>query len=308
MGGGTFNTNSYRSYTNSVASKPREEVFTSRAIDPSLDPKGVKLRESRDSADNPNATPIIVALDVTGSMGAIAEAIARKGLGTLFQGILDRKPVPNPHLMFMGIGDAVTDQAPLQVSQFEADNRIVDQLTKIWLEGNGGGNNCESYDLAWYFAGRHTAHDSMAKRGKRGYLFTIGDEETPPQLTRPQLLRIQGDAFAGEGDAFPSRQSLTEAQRLYDVFHVVIEEGSYCRGHDHRVKAAWRELLGQKVIHLADYHLLAETVVSAIQVTEGADHGTVAKGWGGSPGAENVIGRAVSSLPRGVPAPRQLGV
>src|SRR6187549_974655 len=113
MGGGSFSTNNYRAYTASVASMPREEVFASRKIDPSLDPKGVSFRESRDSADSPQATPIIVALDVTGSMGAIAEAIARKGLGTLFQGILDKKPVQFPHLMFMGIGDASCDTSPL---------------------------------------------------------------------------------------------------------------------------------------------------------------------------------------------------
>src|ERR1044071_10068148 len=93
MGGGTFSTNDYRTYSSSVRSKSQEEIYTSRAIDPLLDPKGVTLRESRDSADNPLSTPIIVALDVTGSMGAIAVEIAKSGLGTLFQGIFDRKPV-----------------------------------------------------------------------------------------------------------------------------------------------------------------------------------------------------------------------
>lgn len=303
MGGGSFDTNSYRSYTDSVKSKTTDEVYSSRSIDPLLDPKGVKLRESRDSMDNPLATPIIMALDVTGSMGMIADAIARGGLGTLFQGILDRKPVTDPHLMFMGIGDAACDTAPLQVSQFEADNRIVDQLTKLWLEKGGGGNNHESYDFPWYFAARHTAHDAMAKRGRRGYLFTVGDEEPPSVLTRAQLQKVLGGDVQVD---VASAVSLTEARRLYDVFHVVIEEGDYCRTHDHRVKATWREVLGQRVIHLADHKLLAETVVSAIQVAEGADHAVAAAGWGAS--ARGVIERAVSSLPRGVPAPRRLGV
>lgn len=307
MGSGSFDVNSYRSYSDSVASKPVDQVFSSRTLDPYLDPKGVLCRESRDSADNPESTPIIVALDVTGSMGMIADKIAKSGLGQLFQGIIDRKPVKFPHLMFMGIGDAACDRAPLQVSQFEADNRIVDQLTKIWLEGGGGGNSHESYDLAWYFAGRRTSHDAMLKRGKRGYLFTVGDEEPPEHLTIAELKRVFGDTGLGEAHGVTkAADSLLEARRLYDVFHVIIEQGDYASGHGDRVKTRWRETLGQNVIHLADYHVLAETVVSAIQVREGVDHATAAKGW--SAGAQNVIERAVSSLPRGVPAPRQLGV
>lgn len=304
MGGGSFDTNSYRSYTSSVASAPREEVFASRGMDPLLDPKGVTVRESCDSADSPAATPIIVALDVTGSMGSIAEAIAKGGLGTLFQGVLDRKPVTNPHLMFMGIGDVTAgDRAPLQVSQFEADNRIVDQLTKMWLEGGGGGNNHESYDLAWYFAARHTVHDAMRLRGKRGYLFTVGDEEAPERLTREEIKTVMGNA--PQADVL-SKDILLEARRLYDVFHVVIEQGDYARQRLKQVRSTWQEMLGQRVIHLKDYNLLAETVVSAIQVAEGADHAVAASGWGAA--SAGVIGEAVKGLPRGVPAPRQLGV
>lgn len=302
MGHGSFDADAYRSYSSSVSTKTRDEVYTSRTIHKDLDPKGVAVRESRDSVDNPNSTPIIVGLDVTGSMGMIAEYIAKQGLGTLFQGILDRKPVSDPHLMFMGIGDAACDRAPLQVSQFEADNRIVEQLTKLFLEGAGGGNNHESYDFPWYFAARHTVHDSMIKRGKRGYLFTVGDEETPRVLTKGALNRFLGTT--SEVDVLASL-SLQEAQRLYDVYHVVIEEGSHARSHMAQVRASWSALLGQKVIYLSDYKLLSQTIVSAIQVAEGADAHAAVKGWGGRAG--DIVGSAVANLPRGVPAPKRLG-
>ena len=39
----------------------------------------------------------------------------------------------------------------------------------------------ESYELAMYFMARHTALDCHEKRGKRGYLFIIGDEMAYPQ-------------------------------------------------------------------------------------------------------------------------------
>ena len=168
MGSGSFDASSYRNFTASTKNKSTDEIYKSRSIDKTLNPLGVAMRESRDSADNPKSTPIIVGLDVTGSMGMISDVIAREGLGVLFNGILDRKPVTDPHIMFMGIGDANCDKSPLQVSQFEADNRIVEQLTMLWLEKGGGGNNFESYNLPWYFAAFHTVHDSMEKRGKRG--------------------------------------------------------------------------------------------------------------------------------------------
>lgn len=303
MGGGSFDAGAYRSYTKSVASKPIHEVFKSRGLDPSLDPKGVKVRESRDSADSPEAYPIIAALDVSSSMGIIAEYFAKEGLGALFQGILDKKPVQYPHLMFMAYDDLnVNNQVALQVSQFEADNRIVEQLTKIYVEGGGGGNHYESDDIAWYFAGRHTEHDHMVKRGKRGIMYTIGDETAPPYLKKDGMERIFGYKFQ---DDVPSAISLEEAQRKYDVYHVIIEEGDYASRALDEVRTSWREKLGQHVIHLSDYKLLAETLVAAIQVASGHDHATAAAGWGAAAG--KVISRAVANLPRGVPAPRQLG-
>lgn len=266
MGSGSFNPSSYRAFTTASASKTVDEVFTSRNIDKSLDPKGVKLRESRDSADNPNSTPIIIAVDVTGSMGMLAESIARQGLGTLFNEILDNKPITDPHVMFMAIGDAACDKAPLQVSQFEADNRIVEQLTKIYIEHGGGGNLSESYDFPWWFAGNKTEHESFTKRGKRGYLFTVGDEQAPHGLTREHIRKFIGDTV--ETDQSPA-ESLADAQRLYDVFHVVIEEGDHARRYPDAVKDTWRKLMGQHVIQLPDHKKLSETIVATIEAREG---------------------------------------
>lgn len=288
MGSGSFNPTAYRAYASSTAGKTTDEVYASRSLKKELNPKGVKLRESRDSADNPASTPLIVAIDVTGSMGILADEIARKGLGTLFTAVLDRKPITDPHVMFMAVGDANCDQAPLQVSQFEADNRIVEQLTQIWIEQGGGGNNFESYNLPWYFAAYHTEHDSLVKRGKRGYLFTVGDEEAPHDLTKDQILAFIGDKLE---HTVSTALVLAEAQRKYDVFHIIIEEGDYASTHQAKVKESWRKILGQRVISLGDHHKLAETIVSTIEVAEGRDAKEVTAAWGA------VVYDAVKHLP-----------
>jgi hypothetical protein len=300
MGGGTFDPGVYRAFAASTKGKTIDEIYSSRGMAKDLNPFGVKVRESRDSADNPNSTPLIVGIDVTGSMGMIADNLAREGLGTLFTGILDRKPISDPHVMFMAIGDANCDRAPLQVSQFEADKRIIEQLTQIYIEHGGGGNNFESYNLPWYFGAFHTVHDSMEKRGKRGYLFTVGDEEAPHDLTKDQIKRFIGDTMEAE---LSVRDMLQAAQRSYDVFHIIIEEGDYARRALKQVVNSWVPLLGQHVIRLADHRKLAETIVSAIEVVEGADAEMSAKGWGSG---SAIVHEAVKNLPRGR-GPKLLG-
>ena len=306
MGAGTWDSASrdtYREFADSTRGKSTAQVYTSRSIDPDLDPLKVKngIRESRDSSHNPASTPIIVALDVTGSMGILADTIARQGLGTLFESILERKPVTDPHLMFMAIGDANYDSSPLQVSQFEADRRIIDQLTKIYLEHGGGGNNFESYNLAWYFATFHTQHDALQKRGERGFLFTVGDEQAPEPLTIEQIRSVVGDDTQR---VIPTDELLKLCEGAYHVFHIVAEQGSHVRhGHRDAVYESWNALLGQRVIPMTDHTKLAEIVVSAIQVAVGADASAVAGSWADA-STQQAVAAAVSNLaPVAAPAP-----
>ena len=159
MGNGAWNDNTYQAaasfrrarglddfgYTSRLFSQPRDQW----TADPTLDPWGVTVRECRDSAEHPNSTPIVVLFDVTGSMGRVPRIMQTK-LGQL-HGLLQRKNyVQDPQILFGGIGDADTDRVPLQVGQFESDNRMDEQLRAIFLEGNGGGQKSESYDLATY--------------------------------------------------------------------------------------------------------------------------------------------------------------
>lgn len=292
MGGGRFSATDWDTYTTTrTMGKSTAAVFTSRGMKDSLDPKKIILRESRDSPDNPNSTPIIVGLDVTGSMGMIADNIARSGLNTLFTEIYNRRPVTDPHIAFMGIGDVVCDTAPLQVSQFEADIRIADQLTDLFLEHGGGGNSCESYTLPWYFAAMKVAADSHTKRGRKGYLFTVGDEEPPRQVLAREFERVFGP---GQYSDLTSRQLLDMASRSFHVFHVMVEEGSHMRHSRDKVVTEWTELLGQRALLLSDHTKLAEVIVSAISVTEGQTASDVAKSWSGD--TSLVVTKAIKSL------------
>jgi hypothetical protein len=135
MGTSRWNTDDYKAYATSTnyLSATRAETFKNSNLPKALDPSKITLRESRDSEQNPMSTPIILALDVTGSMGKYAEIIAKDALPILMQGIYEQNPVTDPHVMFMGVGDVKSDRAPLQVSQFEAGAEVlVSSLRELW--------------------------------------------------------------------------------------------------------------------------------------------------------------------------------
>jgi hypothetical protein len=272
MGYSSWDKNEYKSYSSSTVGKSTRQIFTSNGMKDYLNPSGVLLRESRDSEAHPNSTAIIVGLDVTGSMGIIADKIAREGLGTLVNGILDQKIVPDPHIMIMGIGDVEYDSAPLQATQFESDIRIAQQLADIYLEGGGGGNQTESYDLPWYFAAHRTSIDCFEKRDKKGYLFTIGDELPPKGVSKNGIKSTFG---SDEQVGYTAAELLASAEEKYQVFHIIVEQGNYARRDLTNVTNKWRQLLSGRAILLSNYNYIAEVILAAIEVAEGADPQTV---------------------------------
>lgn len=276
MGHGSWDAGDWTRYAaSSVTGRSRASIFASRGMKPAYDPARIAVRESVDSADNPASTPVIIGVDVTGSMGSLAEELIVRGLNTTFTELLARRPVTDPHVMAMAIGDAECDRAPLQVTQFEADIRIAEQLTDLWLEGGGGGNRGESYSLAHAFAGLKTTHDAHAKRGAKGFLFTVGDEPNLDGVTRAQLKEVLGvDAQAD----LSARDCVDLASRSYEVFHIIVD-GSYARNNLKEVRRTWDPILPQRVIHLSDPGKLSETIVSTIELASGRDRDAVVGSW-----------------------------
>ncbi len=298
MGGGSWSSSDWDDFRSSAtvdpttgAAKSTQQIFSNRSMNKNFDPIDIKVRESCDSPDNPNSTPIIVALDVTGSMGIIPDALIRDGLSTMATEILTRKPVSDPHIMFMAVGDAYTDRAPLQATQFEADIRIAEQLKELYLEGNGGGNNGESYGLAWYFAARKTAIDSFDKRGKKGILFTIGDEPIHEVITKGQAKKIFGDNLEAD---LSMKDLLRMVEERYDVFHLIVQQGDHYQYHPDAVDNSWKGLLGERAIPVSDYTKIPEIIVSTLEVMAGKPTADVVASWSGS--AAVVVRDAIGAL------------
>ena len=290
MGGATFNAGDWATYTKTTnvrSATSHTEVFKANRIKNGLNPNGVTYRESCDSEVNPKSTPVIVGLDVTASMGKVSFDIAQEGLNTLAKEIYDKKPISDPHIMFMGIGDVVTDDSPLQVTQFEAGfTPLTEQLLDLYIEQGGGGNGSESYTLPWYFASKHTKIDSMKKRGKKGYLFTIGDDAPNKILTKGQIESVLG--YNPERD-FTGKELLTMVSRDYEVFHLHIT-----RYNSDMVLNQWRDLLGERALKVTDHKKIPEIIVATLQVLAGDDKDAIANGWSGD--TSIVVKEAIKGL------------
>ena len=226
MGCGTWTTQDWDSYTTTrgfSSTSSASELYKNSAMKDEFNPKNIDMRESCDSDEHPNSSPIILGLDVTGSMSSVLETVSLK-LNTLITEIFKREPVTDPQIMFLAFGDEYYDRCPLQATQFESDIRIAEQLNDVYFERGGGGNGGESYALPWYFAARHTKIDSFDKHNKKGFLFTIGDECCLPTISKESIKEFIGDDVEADISA---EEILTEVSRKYEIYHLIVDPVPY---------------------------------------------------------------------------------
>lgn len=231
-----FDTTSAATLLDSVMSTNTSQVYSINHLHPMLDPKNVK-RECCDTAEHPETIPVILALDVTGSMGPACKACAAQ-LNEIMTSLYEN--VKDVEFLVMGIGDLACDHAPIQASQFESDIRILDQMMNVYFEGGGGGNGYESYTAAWYFGLNNTKLDCW-NRGRKGIIITMGDEPLNPYLPGCALKNVLG-APAEDVNTDTLYKQVCEK---FDVFHIAIDGPSSYHFYKNQINDTWGKLLGE---------------------------------------------------------------
>ena len=240
MGGGSYSASSFATYSASVGksydvrtNRISGQTFEATRLKEILNPKG-KIRECCNSEEHPNTVPVILALDVTGSMGAACKETA-EALSQIMKTLYDK--FKDVEVCVMGVGDFECDDAPLQVSQFESDVRVAQQLDQIWMEHGGGGNNYESYTAPWVYGLYRTKLDAYDKQGRKGIIITMGDEPLNPDLPAGTVKDYLGSADgANQFGSFETSKLYEDASKKFDIFHIAVDDSSssYYR---HRTKA-----------------------------------------------------------------------
>lgn len=267
MGSGSFTTTSFTSYSNSVGrtvnskgvvtSDNLQDFYKQSHIHKDLKPYKV-VRECCDSEEHPNTIPVIIGLDVTGSMGRACIKTAQN-LNTIITSLYDK--FNDIEFMIMGIGDLAYDSAPIQASQFESDVRIAEHLDKVYMEHGGGGNGFESYTAAWYFGLYHTKLDCW-KRGKKGIIITMGDEPLNPYLPKYPLEKITGDNLEADVE---TKDLYELTKEKFDIYHIAIDDFDDCyKVYKSRVDKSFGDLLKEDY-KISTLDKLPSTIVKCIE-------------------------------------------
>lgn len=264
MGSGSWTSDTWKSYRTAAkidTSRSVEDIYNMGDVKPKYLPQNV-MRESCDSEEHPESTPIAVFLDVTGSMGRIVHNCAKR-LGDFVGEIYEKSIVTDPQILFGAVDDSFATDTPLQVTQYESDIRIAEQLTDLKFISRGAGNGFESYPLAWYFCARHTKIDSYEKHGRKGFLFTMGDDGYPNEMSVAEIKKVFGDKIPNR---VTTQEILNEVSQKYEVFHLCFTQGGSYYEKDYR---DWKKLMGSHAIKVTDWQYLPEIMNGVLAIYQG---------------------------------------
>ena len=227
------------SITDSFVNSSTQSTFKAKSMSDKLNPYGV-VRACCENEEHPNTIPIILGLDVTGSMNQACKAC----LDSLNQVILKLyEKFPDVEIAIAGIGDFSWDQSPFQLSQFESDIRIAENIFDLYIENGGGSNSWESYTALWYAGLYHTKLDCW-NRGQKGILISLGDEMLNPMLPKNTINRVFGDTVQADVETEELYQKTSEK---YDIYHIAITNDSCYYRHKDQIENSFGKVLGQNL-------------------------------------------------------------
>jgi len=326
MGGGGWDVGSY---TRSTAAKKAAgkstfdyddqiKAGTATAVNPLLDPvqkagaaspfAGTVMREVCVTDEHPDPTAMLIWLDVTGSNYGAAKVVHSK-LPKLQAYLQEGNFCNDPQINVSAVGDANSDEYPLQFGQFESDNRLDAQIEAMILEGGGGGQMCETYELGAYMGARHVHLESYELYGKKGFMFFIGDE-MPYDTVKNDYKRgrwsgaahtlesLTGDKLA---EPLSTKALFDELKQRWHVFFLFQKQGAYAARD---VVPAWERVLGaENVVELDDPAEVVEVIAALVARFEaGLDGTATADAMLKAGGNRKAVASAVKALAKYDPA------
>lgn len=208
-----------------------------------------------------NANPIICAIDVTGSMGDWSKIIWDK-LPMFYGQIMIQNYLSDPSISFAAIGDSRCDEAPLQITEFAQGSAIDDWISKLWLEGGGGAQHYETYELAAYYYAKHCSIPNAHYSKIKPFFFLTGDEGFYPAVRIDDIAHMFGDHIRA---GITSEEIFTELKSKFNVF--LLHKPYSIEKKELRILAQWQHVLGSShVIILQEPKAVVDLMLGIIAI------------------------------------------
>ncbi len=213
-----------------------------------IDPKKRIRSESKN--------PVIIAVDVTGSMASWPAEIFDR-LPLLFNTLSQYRP--DVEICFAAIGDGTVDRWPLQTTTFASGFDLEQLLGALYGEG-GGGDAPESYGL---FAHWVNTHVEIPNADETPFLIVFGDVIMHKNIPAGQIGYYLGDQANGEVDAIDAWQQVTQKWNTWFLRRPTGKTGD-------SVDQQWAQAIGaQKIFHIEDEQRAVDYAM-----------GLIARSWG----------------------------
>ncbi|MCJ7623677.1 MAG: zinc ribbon domain-containing protein [Anaerolineaceae bacterium] len=213
-----------------------------------IDPKKIVSSESKN--------PLIIAIDVTGSMSSWPFEIFDR-LPLLYNTLSQYRD--DLEICFAAIGDAKVDRWPLQVTTFATGFDLEQLLGGLYGEG-GGGDAAESYGL---FAHWVNTHVKIPKLDEPPFLIVFGDAPMHKDIGKAQISHYLGDKMSQDVDALNTWQQVSQNWNTWFLRRPTGKKGD-------RVDRQWGKAIGeQKIFHIEDEQRAVDYTM-----------GLIARAWG----------------------------
>jgi len=233
----------------------RAEVHGPRTYERKNQPNE-KVTDAHKHISTTSPNPLIVAVDVTGSMASWPFEIFDR-LPLLYNTLSQYRE--DLTICFAAIGDSGFDNCPLQVTTFASGYDLEQLLGSLYGEGNGG-DAPESYGLFAHWVNTHVQVPTLHEPPFR---IVFGDAPMHPTVPKAHIEERMGDQFGRDVDAIQAWQMLCKTWNVWFLRRPTGRPGD-------AVDQQWGQAIGeQKIFHIQDEQRAVDYAM-----------GLIARAWG----------------------------
>lgn len=200
--------------------------------------------------------PLIIAIDVTGSMASWPFEIFDR-LPLLYNTLSQYRD--DLEICFAAIGDTKVDRWPLQVTSFANGFDLEQQLGSLYGEG-GGGDAAESYGI---FAHWVNTHITIPNAEEKPFLIVFGDIYMHETTSASEINHFLGDRLTHDVNSLQAWKQVSQKWNTWFLRRPTGERGD-------KVDQQWGDAIGeQKIFHIEDEQRAVDYAM-----------GLIARAWG----------------------------